>query len=111
MSRAWLLGASLVMISLFLLPLPYGYSETELVPTQAALPAARIHPAAVVPSAVSMVLPVRSAHPAAVQVIEPSRRVALEQLRRSLSRYPDHDMAGRFFEQATEQLPLFGEDD
>ena len=60
---------------------------------------------------VQAILPVRAATPAAVQVAEPSRRLTLEELRRSIHRYPDQDLVDRFWEIATERLPLFGEDD
>lgn len=55
-------------------------------------------------------LPVRPAEPAAVQVVEPSRRVTLEELRRSLYLYPDHDLLSRFLESGTERQPLFSDD-
>lgn len=144
MFRPWALGASLVVISVILLPFQYGYSETGLLQPQAALPAPQVQPAAVAPAAdgASLALPVRSRNaaevdavrevavgladpeaqlhrmlpfrsvrPSAVQVVEPSRRMTLEELHRSLFRYPDHDLAGRLCEQATERMPLFGEDD
>ena len=43
--------------------------------------------------------------------VEPSRRVTLEELRRSMVLYPDHDLTGRLWEIGAERLPLFGEDE
>lgn len=139
MFRSWFVGGLLVFAVSILLPAPRGYSDTEILPAtaafspdsgQARVPSAGLKsldlpvrlPNAAEASAVhevavglaeqeARVLPVRSADPAAVQVAEPSRRVTLEELRRSIHRYPDQDLTDRFWELATERLPLFGEDD
>lgn len=106
MLRPWLLGASLVLIiSTGSLASPVrlrNAAELDAVYQVAvglAAPHAALHPA----------LPVRSAQPAAVQVMEPSRRSTLEQLRRSLHLYPDHDLVSRFLEDAAGQRALLGD--
>lgn len=141
MFRSWFVGGLLVFAVSILLPAPRGYTDTEILPAAVvfspdSVPAAvpsrgprslglpvRLPNAAEAPAAHEVavglaeqeaqvrVLPVRAAAPAAVQVAEPSRRPTLEELRRSIHRYPDQDLVDRFWEIATERLPLFGEDD
>ncbi len=117
-----LLSVSLALIGSFLLPLPYGYTETNLVvpvvvPVRSrnAAEAGAVHEVAVglaeTAGVPHRVLPARAAQPAAIQVMEPSRRFTLEELRRSMVLYPDHDLAGRLWEIGTQRPPLFGEDE
>lgn len=46
-----------------------------------------------------------------VVVEMPPRWLSVELLRRSATRYPDHDLAGRFVEMATELPPMFGDEE
>jgi len=46
-----------------------------------------------------------------VVVEMPPRWLSGELLRRSAYRYPDHDLAGRFVEMATELPPMFGDEE
>ena len=105
MLRPWLLGASLVLI------LSTGSLASPVRLRNAAELDAVYHVAvglAGTRAALHATLPVRSPQPAAVQVMEPSRRSTLEELRRLLSLYPDHDLVSRFLEDAAEQRALLG---
>ena len=49
---------------------------------------------------------------AEVMVIElPSKWLSRELVRGSATRYPDHDLAGRFVEMSTELPPMFGDEE
>ena len=101
MLRSWFVGGLLVLAVSILLPVPPGYTDTEVFPV--CLPNAA-EASTVCEVAVGLaereapvrVLPVRSATPAAIQVADPSRSLTLETLR---------------WELAAERLPLSGEDD
>lgn len=54
--------------------------------------------------------PIASSTRGSTRVVELPNRISLDRLRRENYRYPDHDLANRLVEVATERPPLFGSD-
>lgn len=94
-----------------------GLQANEMTPVGIAL-----HPPVIVPATVPTIISVAkravpapvAARPAdigrPVQVIELSKKVTLESLRRSADRYSEIGAVSRFLELSTELPPLFGEE-